>query len=110
MTPNGGGDCAGDPAKGACPVGDGACWRPVLCFAKGFVDVRFSAVAPVALAIPVAAGGSIDCLNGFVEVCCGCSGSAIVGICICCCCCEKSGTPFCGIDDSVLCALNGCGV
>lgn len=84
----------GDPGNGNGPVGDGACcWKPVLCFANGFVAERVSELAPVGLlrsfgsAMPVAVG-NMDCLKGLVDVCCGCNGSAIVGICIgiCCCC------------------------
>ena len=94
---------------------DVCCWNPMLGFANGFVAERLSELAPVGLlssfgsAMPVGLG-SIDCRNGFVDVCCGCMGSAIVGICICCCCCEKSGMPFCGIDGMLLCGLKGCGV
>jgi hypothetical protein len=89
-------------------VGDSEDWKPpVLCFAKGFVGERPSGeAAPVGFprsfgsAMPVGcAGGSIEALNGFVDVGCACSGSAIIG------CCEKLGIPFCGAKE--FCGLNG---
>jgi hypothetical protein len=85
------------------------CWKLVLCFANGFVGDRLRGVlTPAGLFSilgsvgPMGAGGIIDCRNGFVEVCCGCSGSAIDGMFCTGCCCEKTGMPFCGIGDSVV--------
>jgi hypothetical protein len=90
-----------------------------LCCALRMDDL-FSELAPVGLfnslgsAAPVRLGIA-DWRKGFVDVCCGYSGSAIVGICIgccigCCCCCEKSDMTFCGMGAKVFVGLKGCGV
>ena len=82
------------------------CWSPVLCLAKGFVADRPRPGETIAggllinlgSAVTLILAGSWDWRNGLVDVCCGCSGSAIVGSSCCWGCRAKLGIPFCGIE------------
>ena len=65
------GGCAnGDGFVGDCDMG----WKPVVCFANGFVDDLVKELAPLGLfkslgSVAPGAPGSIDCRKGFVDVC-----------------------------------------